>query len=226
MIEKLRLTDNKLTDNALKWFKNKLSGNFAENICSVHFQSLNYSVEKTGIENIAPFYAKNLNFFQNNFVKNHLNKTPDFIVSKNQEDAIFVEVKFNSNLSDSSESFYKFGQDLILTYKHIIFKSKYLESIANQSFKDLELYDYINNQSENIFKDDVKVYFYVVVPHTKYFNSYVFLFMPNLITKNNFGWRSVANPKIDEQSGIKNFNENYKLLIEPFLNNIFNNQLS
>ena len=215
-----------LNDKNKQWLTNKLNGNFAENICSVHFQSLDYSVEKVGIENIAPTYAKNSNFFKDNFIKNHLNRTPDFIVSKGTQKAIFVEVKFNSTINDADESFYRYGSDLIIKYKNILFRSKFIDSVTeNMPYQDL--YKFIRENKEDVFKEDVKVYFYVVIPHKKYYNSYVFLFMPHtIIPLNNYGWRSAKHSEIDKISGIDEFHLRYKEIIEPFLENIFNNKNS
>ena len=215
-----------LNDKNKQWLTNKLNGNFAENICSVHFQSLDYSVEKVGIENIAPTYAKNSNFFKDNFIKNHLNRTPDFIVSKVTQKAIFVEVKFNSTINDADESFYRYGSDLIIKYKNILFRSKFIDSVTeNMPYQDL--YKFIRENKEDVFKEDVKVYFYVVIPHKKYYNSYVFLFMPHtIIPLNNYGWRSAKHSEIDKISGIDEFHLGYKEIIEPFLENIFNNKNS
>ena len=215
-----------LNDKNKQWLTNKLNGNFAENICAVHFQSLDYSVEKVGIENIAPTYAKNSNFFKDNFIKNHLNRTPDFIVSKGIEKAIFIEVKFNSTINDADESFYRYGSDLIIKYKNILFRSKFIDSVTeNMPYQDL--YKFIRENKEDVFKEDVKVYFYVVIPHKKYYNSYVFLFMPHtIIPLNNYGWRSSKHSEIDKISGIDEFHLRYKEIIEPFLENIFNNKNS
>ncbi len=216
-----------LNDKNKKWLTNKLNGNFAENICAIHFESLGYAVEKIGIENIAPSYTKYSNFLKENFVKKHLNRTPDFIVSKNKEHAVFVEVKFNSIINDAKESFYDYGSKLLIRYKNIIFKSKYIDDITN-NMSYQQLYNFIlHKNQENVFKEDVKVYFYVVVPHTKYHRSYVFLFMPHtIITLKDYGWKSANYKKIDEISGINEFNSRYKELIEPFLENIFNNKNS
>ena len=214
-----------IKDKNKQWLTNKLNGNFAENICAVHFQSLDYSVEKVGIENIAPTYAKNSNFFKDNFIKNHLNRTPDFIVSKGTQKAIFVEVKFNSTINDAQESFYDYGSKLIIQYKNILFKSKFIDNI-NENMTYQNLYKFIHTQNEAVFKENVKVYFYVVVPHTKYYNSYVFLFMPHTINTTNYGWRSANHIKVDEISGIDEFHLGYKEIIEPFLENIFNNKNS
>ncbi len=215
-----------IKDKNKQWLTNKLNGNFAENICAVHFQSLDYSVEKVGIENIAPTYAKNSNFFKDNFIKNHLNRTPDFIVSKGTQKAIFVEVKFNSTINDADESFYRYGSDLIIKYKNILFRSKFIDSVTeNMPYQDL--YKFIRENKEDVFKEDVKVYFYVVIPHKKYYNSYVFLFMPHtIIPLNNYGWRSAKHSEIDKISGIDEFHLGYKEIIEPFLENIFNNKNS
>lgn len=215
-----------IKDKNKQWLTNKLNGNFAENICAVHFQSLDYSVEKVGIENIAPTYAKNSNFFKDNFVKKHLNRTPDFIVSKRSEKAIFVEVKFNSTINDAQESFYDYGSKLLIQYKNILFKSKFIDSVTeNMPYQDL--YKFIRKNKEDVFKEDVKVYFYVVIPHKKYYNSYVFLFMPHtIIPLNNYSWRSAKHSEIDKISGIDEFHLGYKEIIEPFLENIFNNKNS
>lgn len=105
-------------------------------------------------------------------------------------------------------------------FYNTLFKSKFIDSVTeNMPYQDL--YKFIR---EN--KEDVKVYFYVVVPHTKYYNSYVFLFMPHTINIRNYGWRSVNDIKVDEISGIDEFHSRYKEIIEPFLENIFNNKNS
>lgn len=217
---------NELNDKTKLWLTNKLNGNFAENVCSIHFESLGYAVEKIGIENIAPSYTKNSNFLKENFVKKHLNRTPDFIVSKDKEHAVFVEVKFNSTINDSQESFYDYGSKLIIRYKNIIFKSKFIDDITDDMSYQ-QLYNFIiHKNKDSVFKDDIKIYFYVVVPHSKYYDSYVFLFMPHTINPKNYGWRSANNIRIDEISGINEFSLRYKEIIKPFLENIFNNKNS
>ena len=51
--------------------------------------------------------------------------------------------------------------------------------------------------------------------------------MPHtIITLESYGWRSANYIKIDEISGINEFHSRYKEIIEPFLENIFNNKNS
>ena len=106
-----------LSDSRRGWFSNKLKGDFAENICNTHLSTLDYDVEKVGIENIAPKYAMNMSSFQTNFVVSQLNKTPDFVVSKRNDTAIFVEVKYNSTIDNSDQAFYDYGTALMIRYK-------------------------------------------------------------------------------------------------------------
>ncbi|MEA2019209.1 MAG: hypothetical protein U9N59_12245 [Campylobacterota bacterium] len=174
-----------------KWYSQKIKGDFAESICENHFLSLGYSVEKSGIESIAPIYCSNFSKIKNNKVKEYLNKTPDFIVSKNNE-AFFVEVKYVDTISNDKEAFYKFGSSLIKKYNHIL-------------------------SNEN-----VSIYFYVLVPHNDFYDSHVFLFMPEVYSPpKDFGWRSPKFKAIETLSGIDGFITSYSEIVEPFLNNIF-----
>ena len=208
-----------LSDSRRGWFSNKLKGDFAENICNTHLSTLDYDVEKVGIENIAPKYAMNMSSFQTNFVVSQLNKTPDFVVSKRNDTAIFVEVKYNSTIDNSDQAFYDYGTALMIRYKELIFRNEIhnsiTENITSQELKNLIL----NNN--NIFNDS-NVYFYVLVPHRNYYNSYVFLFIPKKIDQRQWGWRGAANTSIDDFSGIPDFHLRYDELIKPFLDTIFN----
>lgn len=208
----------KLTNKQLYWFNQKLKGDFAEIVCENHFNSLDYNVEKVGIEAIAPIHVRKSQLYDNNFVQEQLNKTPDFIVS-NETDAFFVEVKFRNNLT-SGKDFYKESADLIKRYKSILIKPEYLK-LLDDKMKYKEVYDDFVRSGENKFKENVKVIFYVIVP-TKAYESYVHLFLPQLITKKEYGWRSFKYKTIDDEFGIDGLKERYETLIEPFLENIFN----
>lgn len=102
-----------------QWFKNRLSGDFAESIAITHFSALGYKVERTGIENTAPSYAKlqhsvklnnyDVSAYSGKIFKFH-SKFPDFIASRVTKkpnggrilNAIFIEVKYRTkaNLSE------------------------------------------------------------------------------------------------------------------------------
>ena len=112
---------DKLTGKQSNWFNQKLKGDFAEIVCENHFNSLDYNVEKVGIEAIAPIHTRKSQLYNNNFVQKQLNKTPDFIVS-NETDAFFVEVKFRSTINNDDTDFYKESAELIKIYKSIILK--------------------------------------------------------------------------------------------------------
>ncbi len=212
-----------LSDENKRWFENKLKGDFAENICNIHFSSLNYNVEKIGIENIAPKYTMNLHSFnRNNYVRNQINKTPDFIISKQDKDALFVEVKYNSTIDNLDQSFYDYGKDLMLKYKSILFKNEFQERISDDITTDGLKNLIIHN---DVFNINTKVFFYILVPHKRYYNSYVFLFIPSKIDNRNWGWRAASNTGVDNYSGITGFYDRYNLIIEPFLSTLFHNEV-
>lgn len=194
-----------LTHSQLDWFSKKLKGNFAETICETHFNSLDYNVEKVGIESIAPTYVKRSNLYNTNFVQEQLNKTPDFLVS-NATDAFFVEVKFRSTINNDDIDFYNESANLIKIYKSIILKPEYVNYITNEMSYD-EIYGYI--RSENKLKENTKVMFYVV--------------LPQLIRQHQVGWRNCKVNNIDTLFGIEGLRDRYENLIEPFLETIFEN---
>lgn len=207
-----------LTDSQLDWFSKKLKGNFAETICETHFNSLDYNVEKVGIESIAPTYVKRSNLYNTNFVQEQLNKTPDFLVS-NANEAFFVEVKFRSTINNEDTDFYNESANLIKIYKSIILKPEYVNDITNEMSYD-EIYGYI--RSGNKLKENTKVIFYVLLPQ-KMRNCYVHLFLPQLITQHQYGWRNCKVNNIDTLFGIEGLKDRYENLIEPFLETIFEN---
>ena len=161
-----------LTQQQENWFTQKLKGDFAEAVCETHFSSLGYHVEKVGIEAIAPMYVKRSNTYKQNFVRNQLNKTPDFLIS-NDTDAFFVEVKFRSTIENDTTDFYQQGAKLIVQYKDIILKPEFVNDI-DDSMDYKEVHDYIRQEGK--LQENTKVIFYVVLPQ-KIRDSYVHLFL-------------------------------------------------
>lgn len=208
-----------LTNKQLYWFNQKLKGDFAESVCETHFNSLDYHVEKVGVEAIAPIYVRKSHLYDNNFVQGQLNKTPDFLVS-NDIDAFFIEVKFRSSINNDDTDFYTESAELIKRYKSIILKSEFVNDITD-SMKYEQVYNYI--RSGNKLKEDTKVIFYVVLPK-KIRNCYVHLFLPQLITQQQYGWRKCNKSNIDKLFNIDGLKERYETLIEPFLEKIFDNR--
>lgn len=205
-----------LTPSQLNWFTKKLKGNFAETICETHFSCLNYNIEKIGIESIAPSYVKKSNLFNTNFVQEQLNKTPDFLVS-NDTEAFFVEVKFRSTINNHDTDFYNESAELIKVYKSIILKPEYINDITDEMTYE-EIYKFI--RSGNKLRENTKIIFYVLLPQ-KIRNCYIHLFLPQLITKHQYGWRSCKVNNIDTLFGIEGLKNRYESLIEPFLETIF-----
>lgn len=207
-----------LTNKQLYWFNQKLKGDFAESVCETHFNSLDYHVEKVGVEAIAPIYVRKSHLYDNNFVQGQLNKTPDFLVS-NDIDAFFIEVKFRSSIHNNDTDFYTESAELIKRYKSIVLKPEFVNDITD-SMKYEQVYNYIRSGKK--LKEDIQVIFYVVLPE-KIRHSYVHLFLPQLITKKEYGWRSCKVKKLDTLFGIEGLKDRYETLIEPFLESVFNN---
>lgn len=207
-----------LTSMQLNWFSKKLKGDFAEVVCETHFNSLDYNVEKVGIEAIAPTYVRKSHLYDNNFVQDQLNKTPDFLVS-NERNAFFVEVKFRSTINNENTDFYNESANLIKIYKSIILKPEFINDINDFMGYD-EVYDYLRRGDK--LKENTKVIFYVVLPQ-KIRNSYVHLFLPQLIKQTQYGWRNCKVSNIDKLFEIDGLKDRYESLIEPFLESIFDN---
>ena len=83
----------------------KIKGDFAELICKHHFELMGYTVDKVGIEQLSPSFAK-LND-SHSWVKNikeHIQKLPDFLaVCPQKELASFIEVKFRDSVTANEE---------------------------------------------------------------------------------------------------------------------------
>ncbi|QOY50951.1 hypothetical protein [Candidatus Sulfurimonas baltica] len=80
----------------------KIKGDFAELICKHHFELMGCHVNKVGIEELSPAFAK----LQSGrkavaSLKNRMQYMPDFlVVHPSGDNASFVEVKYRANISD------------------------------------------------------------------------------------------------------------------------------
>ncbi len=82
--------------------QNKIRGSIAEAACEEHFRLLGYTIERTGIEHIAPVFAEKigntkLHDTYGKGMSAYLRSIPDFIVSRfksGRTQAMFVDAKF------------------------------------------------------------------------------------------------------------------------------------
>ncbi|MFZ3017284.1 MAG: hypothetical protein WA056_02355 [Gallionella sp.] len=111
------------------WYRNKIKGGIAETVCRTHFEALGYSVESTGIEQIAPMFCKLQGLPSGNYMEDvrQFQRLPDFLISRvhpattgaqaGKADAVFVEAKYRTAVV-----FETFTQELIATYAHLLEK--------------------------------------------------------------------------------------------------------
>jgi len=82
----------------------KIKGDFAELICKHHFELMGCHINKVGIEELSPSFAK----LQSSrkaveALKTRMQYMPDFlVVHPNLDNASFVEVKYRKNVSNES----------------------------------------------------------------------------------------------------------------------------
>ncbi len=82
--------------------QNKIRGSIAESACEEHFRLLGYTVERTGVEHIAPVFAEKIGTTKlhgtyGKGMSTYLRSLPDFIVSRfkcGRTQAMFVDAKF------------------------------------------------------------------------------------------------------------------------------------
>ncbi len=97
---------------------NKIKGDFAELICKHHFELMGFHLNKVGIEEISPTFAKLKN--KNSFtipLKTHLQNMPDFLaVCEDRGISSFIEVKFREDI-DNYGKLIKLSNELHEQYK-------------------------------------------------------------------------------------------------------------
>ncbi|MFN4310829.1 MAG: hypothetical protein ACK4FK_09585 [Ferrovibrio sp.] len=181
-------------------------------MCKIHFEALGYRVEPVGIEQTAPLYLtleyKGATGAHLKNFKNHIDRWPDFLVSKNyantpvnrkkgvvgKKEAVLVEAKFitNPKLTELRSKFYE-------RYEEIIGKG-------------------------------IPVLIYVVTPmlikeshvHLNYYNSNVFK-----NTCRDSGWREAKHEKFSQEplyqgdEEDQDFNAAYGEIVLPILKEIF-----
>ena len=115
--------------------KNKLKGDFAELICKHHFELMGCDVQKVGIEELSPAFAK-LRSAKKAVasLKKQMQLMPDFlVVHPDGNNASFVEVKYRNN---SNKGFLReFSKELHLRYSEFIKDSTpvYFYLVTNQA---------------------------------------------------------------------------------------------
>jgi len=79
----------------------KIKGDLAELICKHHFELMGCDVNKVGIENLSPSFAKLTSSKKAvDALKNRMQYMPDFlVVHPSKKNASFVEVKYKQNIT-------------------------------------------------------------------------------------------------------------------------------
>ncbi len=201
------------------WYKNKIKGGLAEEICMNHFQYLGFDVSRCGIEHVAPEYTKYANRIdaKSNNVKKVLNKIPDLLVS-NGDKAFLVEVKFSSTIKNNDD-FYKYADKLLFDYRYMLFRCNDLGSIDDRD----EFEKILRNLKDSELQDKLceDFIFYVVLQNKdETYKSYVHIFIPKNYKadrKKGLGWKNARSNPI----GVENFGKGYTKIVEPLLDELF-----
>jgi hypothetical protein len=101
---------------------NKIKGNFAENICQTHFESMGCDVSYIGVEHLSNHFAMMTDHKRKQVknLKDLFQKMPDFLITNTvRNDAALVEVKFNKNIKNEKDLI-EYSKVLHEKYKHII----------------------------------------------------------------------------------------------------------
>ena len=137
-------------DNTKNFVIQKIKGDFAELICKYHFELMGCSVDKVGIEELSPTFAKlDRSIEAIHTLKKRLQFMPDFlVVHPSNNKASFVEVKYRKNLTKEklktiSEAFHsryeEFIKDNIPIYFYLLTnKPPYVYIMKANSLKYLE----------------------------------------------------------------------------------------
>ncbi|QOY53239.1 hypothetical protein [Candidatus Sulfurimonas baltica] len=98
----------------------KIKGDYAELICKHHFELMGCHVNKVGIEELSPAFAKLKSDKQGiQSLKNRMQYMPDFlVVHPSQDNASFVEVKYRKNVSN--DFLKEFSAELHVQYSDFI----------------------------------------------------------------------------------------------------------
>jgi len=202
-----------------EWHQKKIKGGFAQEICRGHFAYLEFDVEASGIEQIAPIYTKSANKVDAKAnIKNSLQKTPDFLLS-NEKSAFLVEVKFKTTINNTQD-FYNYSDELLFDYKSMLFKCNELSKIDDKATFIKQLKTFENGEITKRLSEN---FIFYVVLNKELYNSYVHIFVPiNYKSKEHgYGWRNAHSEHINKILDIPNFNSGYKDVIKPMLDEIY-----
>lgn len=228
--------------NEIKWYKNKILGDFAEAICANHFDALGYHVEFTGIEKSAASFTKFSNLSSKKSptaadIYKTIHKTPDILISRlynGDLESFFIEVKYRNKVDDFKE----LEDELLWGYRHEIWthnimdeceftkeeKGKWLKRDLEINKKLLSVVKKKYNRTKCI---NLPIIFYVVVKYPNNKDNHIYC---NFATFP--GWWNIGDKKFDKTStyisnntlnNYINFNEIYREEIKPALDSIFKN---
>ncbi len=120
--------------------ENMVKGRIAEAIVKCMFEDLDFEVIPYGYEHTCPTIAKKERLIKGD-VKNHIRKSPDFIIVDKEGNANFVEVKFRTNGEYKKETDYPYRDCyIILLSKDYIGVEQYknLDDETTMTSKDFD----------------------------------------------------------------------------------------
>ena len=189
----------------IDWHKNKTKGDFAEMICKRHFKIMGYEVYETGIEKLAPSFAKlqsNNKYITN--IKKYIQNIPDFlVVCPDTKKASFVEAKYRTIIDTKDEKNLK----------------KQLKEISKE----------LHTKYNNLISQDIPIYFYLVTNT----DPYIFIMKAkSLKYKEDVGGfytagedKALSDMKFFKRNNTNpnDFNTVYSEVIKPYLDEHFKN---
>ena len=173
----------------------KIKGDFAELICKHHFELMGCNVNKVGIEELSPSFAKLTSSHKAvKALKNRMQGMPDFlVVHPSLNNASFVEVKYRKNITKDTAYLKKFSLELHAQYS-------------------------------NFINDDVPIYFYLLTNTKPYVHIMKANALTHFEKTGGFYPARVSNldnlPFFSGTIEYLSFNDVYSQTIEPTINDI------
>jgi len=139
-----------MTTDTKKFKIDKIKGDFAELICKHHFELMGCHINKVGIEELSPAFAKLKSSKKAvEALKNRMQSMPDFlVVHPSLDNASFVEVKYRKNVTHEKlkqfskklhEEYSDFIRDGVPVYFYLVTNKKpYIHIMKANSLKHWE----------------------------------------------------------------------------------------
>ena len=228
--------------NKIKWYKNKILGDFAEIICTNHFEALGYHVESTGIEKSAKVFTQLSNLSSSKSISSDtiykkIHQTPDLLISRlfnNKLESFFIEVKYRNHVDD----YILLENQLLWKYRREIWSDQILD-VLNFNAEEKSIWLNCNNSLNQVLLNKITTYnkkqnyinlsiiFYLVVKNPPQNENHIYC---NFATFPK--WWNIGNKSFDSTSfntyisnnslnNYINFNEIYYEEIKPALEDIF-----